>query len=78
MHRNSCFNKFMKISYLNIKKKITSSNLEENFQKNPPKSTNINVLLNRVKLDQKNESIKKIYFSAVASAGLLVFGFIIF
>ena len=68
----------MKISYLNIKKKITSSNLEENFQKNPPKSTNINVLLNRVKLDQKNESIKKIYFSAVASAGLLVFGFIIF
>ena len=68
----------MKISYLNIKKKITSRSLEGNFQKNPPKSTNINVLLNRVKLNQKNESIKKIYFSAVASAGLLVFGFIIF
>ena len=45
------------------------------FQK---KSTDINVLLNRVKSNQKSESIKKIYFSAAASTGLLLFGLIIF
>ena len=38
----------------------------------------INVLLNRVKTNQKNESRKKLYFSAVASAGLFLFGLIIF
>ncbi len=44
----------------------------------PPKKTDINILLNRVKLNQKNESRKKIYFSAVASAGLFLFGLMIF
>ena len=43
-----------------------------------PKRTDINILLNRVKLNQKNESRKKIYFSAAASAGLFLFGLIIF
>ena len=38
----------------------------------------VNVLLNRVKLNQKSESRKKIYFSAAASTGLLIFGFLIF
>ena len=42
------------------------------------KSTDINVLLNRVKTNQKNESRKKLYFSAAASTGLLLFGLIIF
>ena len=42
------------------------------------KSTDINVLLNRVKVNQKNESRKKLYFSAVASTGLFLFGLIIF
>ena len=42
------------------------------------KSTNINVLLNRVKLDQKKESRKKILFTAVTSLGVLVFGVLIF
>ena len=45
------------------------------FQK---KSTDINVLLNRVKSNQKSESRKKLYFSAAASTGLLLFGLIIF
>ena len=44
----------------------------------PPKKTDINILLNRVKVNQKNESRKKIYFSAVASAGLFLFGLMIF
>tara|TARA_B100001540_G_C15728302_1_gene606410 strand:+ start:495 stop:698 length:204 start_codon:yes stop_codon:yes gene_type:complete len=42
------------------------------------KSSNINVLLNRVKIDQKRERIKKILFSATASLGVLLFGIIIF
>ena len=50
---------------------------EEKHTKNS-KSTDINVLLNRVKLNQKNESKKKIYFSAAASTGLILFGLLIF
>ena len=50
---------------------------EEKHQKNS-KSTDINVLLNRVKSDQKNESRKKLYFSAIASTGLILFGLVIF
>ena len=42
------------------------------------KSTDINVLLNRVKINQKKESRKKLYFSAAASTGLILFGLIIF
>ena len=41
------------------------------------KSTDINILLNRVKLDQKKESRRKILFSLIASVGVLTFGFLI-
>ena len=43
-----------------------------------PKSSDINVLLNRIKLNKKNESRKKLYFSAIASTGLILFGLFIF
>ena len=43
-----------------------------------PKSSNINVLLNRIELDKKNENRKKLYFSAIASTGLILFGLFIF
>ena len=42
------------------------------------KSSNVNVLLNRIENNQKSEYRKKLYFSAAASAGLVLFGFIIF
>ena len=61
-----------------IKKTMLAKYLEEEEQLNNSKRTDINVLLNRVKVNQKNESRKKIYFSAVASTGLLVFGLLIF
>ena len=61
-----------------VKTKILSSYLNTNTTKNLSKSTNVNVLLNRVKTNEKNESRKKIYFSAAASAGLFLFGLIIF
>ena len=68
----------MKNSGLNVKEKLISKYLETDTLKNLSKSTDINVLLNRVKNNQKNESRKKIYFSAAASAGLFLFGLIIF
>ena len=61
-----------------VKKKLISKYLVKDIKKIQPKSTDINVLLNRVKLNQKNESRKKLYFSAAASTGLLLFGLIIF
>ena len=62
----------------NIKNKSFSKYLTKNTEKDQVKSTNINILLNRVKLNQKNESRKKIYFSAAASMGLVLFGVLIF
>ena len=53
-----------------------STTLDENS--NEVKSTNINVLLNRVKLDQKKESRKKVIFTAFTSLGLVIFGVLIF
>tara|TARA_Y100001936_G_scaffold148590_1_gene144977 strand:+ start:364 stop:588 length:225 start_codon:yes stop_codon:yes gene_type:complete len=52
--------------------------LRSTNKKTDTKSTDINVLLNRVKLDQKNEVKKKFFFSAAASTGLLLFGLIVF
>tara|TARA_B100000963_G_C22376631_1_gene558306 strand:- start:521 stop:727 length:207 start_codon:yes stop_codon:yes gene_type:complete len=68
----------MKNSGINIKEKLIAKYLEKNAKINPPKSTDINVLLNRVKINQKNESRRKIYFSAAASTGLILFAFAIF
>ena len=42
------------------------------------KSTDINILLNRVKLGKEKEYRKKILFSAVTSLGLVLFGVLIF
>tara|TARA_B100001057_G_scaffold429448_1_gene455552 strand:- start:132 stop:338 length:207 start_codon:yes stop_codon:yes gene_type:complete len=61
-----------------VKQKLISKYLVKDSRRIQSKSTDINVLLNRVKLNQKNESRKKIYFSAAASTGLLLFGLIIF
>jgi hypothetical protein len=63
---------------ISIKEKIAAKYSEPETKENHIKNTDINVLLNRVKLNQKNESRKKIYFSAAASAGLLLFGLVIF
>ena len=68
----------MKNTASNIKEKIISRYFEKTIPVNQTKRTDINVLLNRVKTNQKNESRKKLYFSAAASTGLLLFGLIIF
>ena len=68
----------MKNTVTSIKEKMVAKYLDKDLLKNQTKRTDINVLLNRVKSDQKNESRKKLYFSAAASTGLLLFGLIIF
>ncbi len=68
----------MKNSLSSIQKKIDSRKLANNKLYNQNKITDVNILLNRVKIDQKNERNKKIIFSISASLGLLVFGIVIF
>ena len=67
----------MKSPFEAVRNKLVSRYLYEDTS-NENKSTDINILLNRVKLDQKRESRKKIYFSGAACFGVVLFGFIIF
>ena len=75
---NSWLNWIMKIIEKSLKKKFLFKYFEKDAPQYNAKQTDINVLLNRVKLNQKNESRKKLYFSAAASTGLILFGLIIF
>ena len=68
----------MKNINFDVKKKLTAKYLVKDQVYSKSKSTDINVLLNRIQLNKKSESRKKIFFSAIASTGLLLFGFIIF
>ena len=68
----------MKNSGFNVKEKLIARYLEKDPPSTQSKSSNINVLLNRIAVNKKNENKKKLYFSAVASTGLILFGLIIF
>jgi len=68
----------MKKTDSSFKDKMIYRYLQDDIKKPQVKSSNINVLLNRIKLDKKNESRKKLYFSAAASTGLILFGLFIF
>ena len=50
----------MRNTFLSIKKKMVSRYLLEDKNINKTKSTDIKILLNRVKLDKKKESRKKL------------------
>ena len=69
---------FMKNITKTLKQKMISKYIDSDSLQSTPKSTNINVLLNRVKLNRKQEIRKKFYFSAAASTGLILFGLVIF
>ena len=68
----------MKNSFLTIKNKIISSYSLEGEKTDQVKTADINVLLNRVKLDQKKEKRKKLLFSAAAIASVVLFSVLIF
>tara|TARA_Y100000389_G_C16979496_1_gene279584 strand:+ start:127 stop:378 length:252 start_codon:yes stop_codon:yes gene_type:complete len=72
------FNKRVKNSSIKVRDKIISRYLDKDLDLQEKKCTNINILLNRVKVNQKNEIKKKIYFSAAASTCLVLFGVLIF
>ena len=57
---------------------MVSRYLSKDTDQDSSKSTNINILLNRVKLDQKKESRKKLLFTAATSLGVVLFGVLIF
>ena len=68
----------MKNSGINVKEKLITRYLEKDPPSTQSKSSNINVLLNRIAVNKKNENRKKLYSSAAASTGLILFGLIIF
>ncbi len=68
----------MKNQNISTKEKIASRYFEKDIENTQPITSNINVLLNRIKVNKKNETRKKLYFSAAASTGLILFGFILF
>ena len=61
-----------------LKQKLISKYTVSDTPQNISKSTDINVLLNRVKSNKREEIKKKFYFSAAASTGLILFGLIVF
>ena len=77
-NQDSWLNCIMKSTQGSIKDKIISRYLKKDAHPQQVKSTDINILLNRIETNKKNESRKKLYFSAFASTGLILFGFLIF
>tara|TARA_B100000963_G_scaffold288122_1_gene257382 strand:- start:299 stop:505 length:207 start_codon:yes stop_codon:yes gene_type:complete len=68
----------MKSLGISVKKKLIAKYLVKDSSTDQTKSTDINILLNRIQINKRNESRKKLFFSAAASTGLILFGFIIF
>ncbi len=68
----------MKNSFLAIKDKIVTRYSLIDHSSSETKSTNINVLLNRVRQDQKKEGRKKLVFTAITSLSVVLFGVLIF
>ena len=78
INQHSWLNCIMKFTQSSIKDKIISRYFKEEIPSKQAKSTDINILLNRIEINKKNESRKKLYFSAFASSSLILFGFLIF
>ncbi len=68
----------MKNSKNSINNTVKTKYNETDIEKSSGRSTDINILLNRVKLNQKYETKKKFYFFSAASTGLIIFGLIVF
>jgi len=68
----------MQNTFTSLKNKIVKRYIvnDENFDQ--IKSTNINVLLNRVSVNKRKEFQKKLLFTAVTSLGAVLFGVLIF
>ena len=76
--KNSWSTRIMKNTGFSVKEILVAKYFEKDQKSVQLKSSDINVLLNRIKLNKKIEKRNKIYFSAAASTGLILFGLIIF
>ena len=61
-----------------VRDKLVAKYLQKDTRQTQNKTSNINILLNRIEINKKNETRKKLYYSAAASTGLILFGLIIF
>ena len=68
----------MKKLFSPVKKRLVSKYLNADSGGSLPKSTDVNILLNRVRLDNKREKLKKLIFSAIATTSIIVFGILVF
>ncbi|MDC3030307.1 hypothetical protein OA178_00850 [Candidatus Pelagibacter sp.] len=71
------FNEIMK-NLVSSKKKVKQIVNSETKILNKSKVTDVNILLNRVRLNKKTETRKKLYFSTATALGLVLFGIVIF
>jgi len=68
----------MQNSFSSLKNKIIKRYEIKSENNEHNKSTNINILLNRVRINKKKEFQKKILFTAATSLGAVLFGVLIF
>ena len=68
----------MQNTFSSLKDKIVKRYIEDDENFNENKSTNINILLNRVRINKKKEFQKKILFTIATSLGAVFFGVLIF
>lgn len=68
----------MQNTFTSLKNKIVKRYTADDENFDEIKSTNINVLLNRVSVNKRKEFQKKILFTAATSLGAFLFGVLIF
>lgn len=68
----------MQKTFSSLKNKIVKRYTVNDENLDQIKSTNINVLLNRVSVNKRKEFQKKILFTAATSLGAVLFGVLIF
>ena len=68
----------MQKTFSSLKNKIVKRYTLNDENLKDYKSTNINILLNRVRVNKKKEFQKKIVFTVATSLGVVLFGVLIF
>ena len=68
----------MQNSFTSLRNKIVKRYTLNDENLKDYKSTNVNILLNRVRVNKKKEFQKKILFMAATSFGVVLFGVLIF
>jgi len=68
----------MQNSFSSLRNKIVKRYTLNDENLKDYKSTNINILLNRIRIDKKKEIQKKIVFTVATSLGAVLFGVLIF